>query len=157
MSGEQEKITLAKCGMDCTACRFAEENDCPGCMYCQPAENRTKLFEDEECEIGICCEKKGCEHCGRCPDFPCEALKEVSFDTETGDGGARLMRLKEIHDKEYRRKNRMISRPLAGLCVGIAIGTVIGAVSGSIAPWIFACAVSGMGLGTITAIAGKDK
>ncbi len=152
-----EDITLAKCGMDCSECRFAVENDCPGCPYILPPESREKLFDDEECEVGACCEEKGLAHCGQCPMFPCEPLKEVSFDTETGDGGARLMKLKEISDKAYRRKNRMTARPLAGLCTGIAAGAAIGGFSGDFLPWIFALAVCGAGLGAITAIAGKDK
>lgn len=144
------KVTLAKCGMDCTKCRFAEENDCPGCM-------QGHLFEDEECEVYNCCTEKKYPHCGHCPDFPCESLKETSFDTETGDGGERLMRLKDIRDRDYRIKRRRYASLGTGICLGIALGAVIGGLSGDLGIWLFGGAVIGAGFGGIIGIAGKNR
>lgn len=154
---EQKTVTLAKCGMDCTSCRFALENDCPGCPYCTPPEQREKLFDDEECEVGKCAEEKGFEHCGKCPDFPCEALKEVSFDTETGDGGNRLMRLKAMKDKDYRIKRRKLTAPIAGGCIGLITGIIIGCITGEIPAYIAAGLASGIGLGFIAGISKGDR
>lgn len=154
---EQRPVTMAKCGMDCTSCRFALENDCPGCPYVIPPENREKLFEDEECDVGICCTEKGFEHCGKCPDFPCEALKTVSFDTETGDGGARLMALKAIRDNDYRKKRRRLAAPLTGGCIGLITGVIIGCITGEIPSYITAGLAAGIGLGIIAGISKGDK
>lgn len=154
---EQEKITLAKCGMNCTRCRFAEENDCPGCPYCRPVSEREKLFEDEECEVGKCAEAKGYDSCGQCPEFPCEILKEVSFDVETGDGGNRLMRLKELRDGEYRRKRLRISAPVTGGCLGLLAGTIIGCITGEIFTMPFGGTAAGVGLGFIAAVSKGDR
>lgn len=154
---EQKTVTLAKCGMDCTSCRFALENDCPGCPYLTPPEERERLFEDEECEVGRCAEEKGFEHCGKCPDFPCEALKEVSFDTETGDGGNRLMQLKEIKDREFRQKRLRLAAPLTGGCLGLITGVIIGCITGDIPQMIAAGLAAGLGLGFIAGISKSDK
>lgn len=147
---EEVKVTLAKCGMDCTECRFAIENDCPGCM-------QGRVFEDEECEVLECCVRKGCEHCGKCSAFPCDTLKAISYDTETGDGGARLLRLKELRDNELRKNRKNLFPAVSGGCMGIVIGTIIGGISGSFAPWIFAGMIFGAGLGTIIGIGRSTK
>ncbi|MGN1103175.1 MAG: DUF3795 domain-containing protein [Huintestinicola sp.] len=154
---EHKPITPAKCGMDCTSCRFALENDCPGCPYCTPPEKREKLFEDEECEVGSCAEIKGFEHCGKCPDFPCEALREVSFDTETGDGGNRLMRLKAMKDEELRQKDLRLGAPVMGGCLGLILGIIIGCITGDIPQMIAAGLAAGIGLGFIAGISKGDK
>lgn len=136
--------------MNCTECRFALENDCPGCM-------RGKVFEDEECEVLECCVGKGFEHCGKCESFPCDMLKEISFDKLTGDGGARLMRLKALRDDEYRRKRSMMYALIGGGGAGISLGAVAGGISGAFAPWIFAGAVIGCGVGFIIRLSKNKK
>lgn len=154
---EQKKITLAKCGMDCTECRFAAENDCPGCPYCRPVSEREKLFDDEECEVGKCAEGKGFESCGQCPEFPCELLKEVSFDVETGDGGNRLLRLKELRDKSFRIKRLRIAAPVTGGCLGLLFGIIIGCITGEITTMPIAGTAAGVGLGFIAAVSKGDR
>lgn len=147
---EYKPVTLARCGMDCTQCRFASENDCPGCMQGQ-------LFDDEQCDIYDCCGARMCEHCGKCKDFPCDDLKSVSYDVETGDGGARLIRLKSLRDEENRKKESRIKAFLGGACLGISIGAVIGAVTGAFAAWIAAGAVVGCGTGFILHLSSLKK
>ena len=43
-------------------------------------------FWGGECGVKSCCEAKGLDHCGVCPDFPCEMLStmgvEEGFDPE---------------------------------------------------------------------------
>ncbi len=143
-------IKLARCGMDCTQCRFAVENDCPGCMQGQ-------LFEDEQCDIYDCCEKKQYNNCGQCPDFPCDDLKAVSYDKDTGDGGARLMRLKELRDASYRSDRSITAAFTAGTGTGILLGAVIGGISGAFLPWILAGAILGCGTGFIIIFSQSKK
>ena len=37
-----------------------------------------------------CCEGKAREHCGQCPDFPCEVLTQFAYDPQEGDDGLRI-------------------------------------------------------------------
>lgn len=146
---EEAEVTLAPCGMNCTECRFAAENDCPGCM-------QGRLFEDEECEIFGCCMKKGIKHCGFCSAFPCDTLKAAALDKETGDGGARLMRLKSVRDGENRIKRRRMSDITLGIALGIACGTIIGELSGNLFVWLFTFIAVGAALGCIAGISGRN-
>ena len=70
---------IAPCGLDCTLCyMFQKDLDpCPGCRNCPP-DDILPTFLQRKCGI-LRCEKRlkgGCGHCGLCPDFPCEQLKE---------------------------------------------------------------------------------
>ncbi|MGN1116993.1 MAG: DUF3795 domain-containing protein [Acutalibacteraceae bacterium] len=58
------------CGIDCDACRFKTEKNCPGCK-----KLGGKVFWGE-CELYKCNKQKGQEHCGKCKQFPCDKLKE---------------------------------------------------------------------------------
>ncbi len=80
----------SRCGLCCTKFNCKEEFgfDCKGCS------NESKIPWGE-CEIKICCEKKGYAHCGECDVFPCDALKQFSFDKTHGDNGARLEQCKQ--------------------------------------------------------------
>lgn len=135
------KVTLAKCGMDCTKCTFSEEWDCPGCTG------------EGECPVYECCSKKGYDHCGKCGEFPCPELRDAAFDPETGDNGNRLMRLKALNDNDTVSKNRKVSCIAAGLSVGLLTGLAIGAFSGAVVSWIFAGLAVGGGIGAIISIA----
>ncbi len=139
-----EKCSLAVCGADCNDCPFGEENDCPGCGG---------LWED--CDIVRCAAVKGYEHCGLCDKFPCDLLREASFDPDSGDNGERLLRLKSLGEAaDSRKKPRLI---MAGGCGGIALGTAIGGFSGALLPWIFAMTVVGAGVGLMAAVSVKNK
>lgn len=151
---EQIKADLAKCGMDCTECLFAAENDCPGCPYVIASE---KMFDDEECEVGICCTGKGLEHCGQCAGFPCEMLKEVSNDIDTGDGGNRILRLKELKDNEEGKKRLSRAYLLGGVCLGFLFGVAAGCIQGMVIPWTVGGILAGFGFGAVADIAKKYK
>ncbi len=137
---------LSRCGADCSVCPVAIENDCPGC-------GNGKMFEDEECEVLSCCTQKGCENCGYCPQFPCAALKTVSLDEEEE---IRLMRLKAVHDRIYRKRRRRGFSLLSGLLAGLASGVAIGGFSGQMGTWIFTGTLIGGALGAIFGISGKE-
>lgn len=59
-----------------------------------------KLFWGQ-CELATCCIGKSLEHCGQCQDFPCDTLKEYSYDSEHGDNGERIRVLQEWSEKGY--------------------------------------------------------
>lgn len=141
----------SRCGLDCNACENREKCDCPGC----PELEEGNWAGD--CEVKLCCEKKNFEHCGICPDFPCELLRNTAFDTEEGDDGERLITLKRWAEESTAKKERIRSRVLTGLCCGTAAGAVLGAVSGSFAAVMFACMLVGTAIGVMVNIMKGDK
>lgn len=48
-----------------------------------------------ECPLAKCCIEKKYEHCGKCKDFACHLLIEMSYDKEHGDNGQRIENLKK--------------------------------------------------------------
>jgi len=61
---------LTYCGLSCDGCSFVESHGCAGCK-----ESCGKPFHGE-CPVAKCAMEKGVEHCGECPQFPCEQLYE---------------------------------------------------------------------------------
>ena len=60
----------AVCGLYCGTCEAFEEEEartCRGCAY------QLGLAVGDECRVFQCCVvERGLEHCGLCPDFPCQ-------------------------------------------------------------------------------------
>lgn len=74
----------SRCGIKCSECTYREEVNCPGCI------RMDKPFWGEKCELKSCGEEKKLAHCGECDVFPCNMLKQFSYDKEQGDDGARI-------------------------------------------------------------------
>ena len=109
---------IAYCGLYCGACSFrvaAQENDrqhlrampakyaqyrdapmdiCPGCRH---------EGESAKCAIRNCAGKRGFQHCGTCPDFPCARIREFSDDGTPHHAASimNLKRLKEIGEEAW--------------------------------------------------------
>ena len=68
----------SRCGICCDSCERKEEVHCKGCL------NMEKTFWGGVCEVKACCEGKGFNHCGECPEFPCQMCatmgQEMGFD-----------------------------------------------------------------------------
>lgn len=81
----------SRCGLLCSECSFKEQYNCGGCI-----ETNGHPFHGE-CPVAACCQDKGFEHCGLCPELPCKQLYEYSCDKEHGDNppGARIEQLKK--------------------------------------------------------------
>jgi hypothetical protein len=65
----QERRLAAVCGAYCGSCETFLNDDCCGCGY--------QLGETckGDCPIFCCCICcRGLEHCGLCPDFPCQVF-----------------------------------------------------------------------------------
>ena len=83
----------SRCGILCSECEYREEMDCKGCIAI------SKPFWGDTCPVKDCCEGKKYEHCGICSDFPCDLLKQFSYDKEQGDNGKRIEQCKEWASK----------------------------------------------------------
>ena len=116
-------MCCSKCGMDCNKCSRKEEFGCLGC------NNMQSGYWGEKCEIKECCEGKKLEHCGFCPDFPCEMLREISFDDES----------RELSEKK-------LKNILLGMSLGVVFGAVLGAWQGMPAAFVVGGVVIGVGI-----------
>ena len=74
----------SKCGILCSECTYKESMGCLGCV------NIENPFWGE-CQVKKCCEEKSLNHCGECPEFPCELLNSFAYDKEQGDDGKRIL------------------------------------------------------------------
>ncbi len=141
----------SRCGKDCTRCEMKIEDLCAGC------------FELEEgnwagnCEIKTCCEGKELEHCGNCPVFPCDLLRNTAFDPDEGDDGERLVNLKRWSEEKSEQKTSSINFILTGIATGVIAGAIFGTLSGSFAAVMFACVLVGAAIGVMLDISKKNK
>jgi hypothetical protein len=99
-----------------------------------------------KCEIKECCEGKKLRHCGLCREFPCELIREFSYDPETGDDGERLLNCKEWADKAKNAKETMIKRYLLGVSIGGTAGVIAGEWYGSVIPFVIGGLIVGVGI-----------
>ncbi len=93
MSMDQKMIAF--CGTYCGVCEWKDKIGCKGCK----ASGGVMFWG--ECDKAKCCLEKGLEHCGACPDMPCQKLQELFDDPEHGDRGARLRNLKNWKNGNY--------------------------------------------------------
>lgn len=73
-------IPDSRCGLSCTDCSWRQPCGCGGCI-----ETQGNPFHGA-CPVAHCCQDRGFDHCGQCPDLPCEQLYRYSYlDPEHGD------------------------------------------------------------------------
>ncbi|MCD7731400.1 MAG: DUF3795 domain-containing protein [Oscillospiraceae bacterium] len=133
-------MRCSKCGLNCDECSRREEYGCPGCV------NAEYGYWGGRCEIKECCSEKGVEHCGLCPDFPCELIREFSYDPETGDDGERLMTCKKWADEQRTAKEVRTKNFLLGAALGVIGGVIIGEWQGMTLPFVAVGAIVGIGI-----------
>ena len=90
-----DKKMMAYCGTYCGICEWKDKVDCKGCQACQ-----SQMFWGQ-CDKAACCIEKGLEHCGHCPQMPCQKLLALFSDPEHGDKGVRLRNLRNWANDEY--------------------------------------------------------
>lgn len=73
----------SRCGILCGECEFRESMGCKGCAGIAVPFHGA-------CAVKTCCEGKGLEYCGACPEFPCQLLRDYAHDPEHGDSGLRI-------------------------------------------------------------------
>ncbi len=83
-----DKKMMAMCGQYCGECDWKDKVNCQGCQSSQGV-----MFWGE-CDKAKCCMEKGFEHCGFCPELPCQKMIDLFNDPEHGDSGARLRNLR---------------------------------------------------------------
>ncbi len=79
----------SRCGLLCSECTYREQMGCIGCT------KMDKPFWGESCPVKSCSEKRNCEHCGQCGEFPCDVLNQFAYDENQGDNGERIERCRQ--------------------------------------------------------------
>lgn len=116
----------SRCGKRCSICPSRAEFNCDGCLSEKP------FLASEECEIKLCCEKKGLEHCGDCPDFPCSMLKNMSYDEDDGDDGEQILNCKHWHEDNISVKENKKNNYILCIAIGFICGAVLASIMDSI-------------------------
>lgn len=142
-------MCCSKCGMICSECSRREEFGCSGC------NEMSSGYWGEKCEIKECCEAKKLEHCGLCLDFPCEMLREITYDEELGDDGERLLNAKKWADESKESSEIRIKNFLLGISLGAVLGAVFGAWQGMTAAFVTGGIIIGTGIAVLINISKK--
>lgn len=79
---------IGMCGAYCGTCEWRPKTDCPGCLTL-----KGNMFWGT-CDVAVCANAKGLEHCGLCPEVPCATLQSFFDHPEHGDNGERLANLR---------------------------------------------------------------
>ena len=91
---ECKRCLAAVCGLYCGTCEaygIGEPETCRGCAY------QLGLATDGECYVFQCCiVERGLEHCGLCPDFPCQLFLSSAEPIEVNRRYRALLRRVEI-------------------------------------------------------------
>jgi hypothetical protein len=74
-------MKLSSCGIDCDACKFTVEQNCPGC---HAVEGKPFWSSDGVCDLYACASGKQLHNCGKCGEFACGMLTEWAAN-ENGD------------------------------------------------------------------------
>lgn len=83
-------MNLSSCGIDCDACKFKIEGNCPGC---HALKGKPFWSNEGTCDLYACANGKNLHDCGKCGEFPCEMLQEWA-NNEEGENGQRIKNLK---------------------------------------------------------------
>lgn len=143
-------MCCSKCGANCSKCSRRDEFGCLGCNEMQSG------YWGEKCEIKECCEARKLEHCGACPDFPCEMLREIAFDDELGDDGERLLNAKRWADESKTKTEVRFKNYILGVSLGAVLGAVFGAWQDMTAAFVVGGIIVGTGIAVLINIS-KNK
>lgn len=139
-------MNCSRCGKDCDSCSYKEEYSCSGCTEI------TDGYWGGKCEIKECCEGKCLENCGLCSEFPCEILREFSYDPDLGDDGERLLNCKKLSDDKTNKHNTLIRNVLLGVSLGGIAGVIFGEWQGMPVPFIIGGILIGVGIAAMLEI-----
>lgn len=139
-------MNCSRCGKDCDFCSYKEEYSCSGCTEI------TDGYWGEKCEIKECCEGKNLENCGLCSKFPCEILRDYSYDPDLGDDGERLINCKRQSDEKTNEHNTLIRNALLGISLGGIAGVIFGEWQGMPVPFIIGGILIGIGIAAMLEI-----
>jgi len=90
---DQLLAVKSRCGLLCDGCSYRQSHGCTGCIALNGLNGLNGNPFWGECPVAKCCQGKRYDHCGECPDIPCENLRDFSCgNSEHSDkpAGARI-------------------------------------------------------------------
>ena len=84
-------MNISPCGIDCDACKFKTEQNCPGCRA-----HKGRPFWGVCDHLYDCTVQKSVSHCGQCGDFPCQALIDAHKSENPDGNGIEIETLKKL-------------------------------------------------------------
>ena len=94
---------VTACGLYCGDCEHLNDK-CPGCGQVQGKPFWTSMFNLEVCPLyGCCVNQKKLEHCGLCPDLPCETFSSLRDPSMSDEEAAQSLQQK-INDLKRRKE-----------------------------------------------------
>ena len=111
----------SRCGILCSRCKYKDSMNCAGCLAID------KPFWGDSCLVRDCCEARGHDHCGLCPDFPCAVLNDFAYDKNEGDNGLRIEQCRTWakHSEMINKANEVIAEATTDWQKGICTLAVI--------------------------------
>ena len=90
---KMKDISLAApCGLYCGDCDYLE-SQCQGCSQVQGKPFWTAQLEGNICPFYKCCiNQKQLEHCGLCPEFPCEPFTSLRDPSQSDEEAEKSLR-----------------------------------------------------------------
>lgn len=82
----------SRCGVCCDRCERKDQVECSGCLKMEMP------FWGAPCGVKSCCEQRKIDHCGKCPDFPCDMLSNMGKD-QGYDPSVKIDRLRAWADE----------------------------------------------------------
>jgi hypothetical protein len=99
----QKTALAAPCGIYCGECESLGSK-CQSCGQIQGKPFWTKLYSVEVCPLYDCCvNKKHLEHCGLCPELPCQTFISLRDPALSDEEAAKALQ-KRQKDLKLRKK-----------------------------------------------------
>jgi len=97
---KEGRCLAAVCGVYCGTCGEFPQ-DCRSCAY------QLGHTQHGECPVYQCClVERGLEHCGLCPDFPCQIFLALAEPMEVQRRYRSLLRRREIGTEAWLEEQR---------------------------------------------------
>ncbi len=81
----ENRYLAAVCGLYCGICEY-EEGQCSGCTAIEGRPSWVAEVGRDVCNLYDCCvNDRDLEHCGMCPDLPCEMFSSSHDPSLTGE------------------------------------------------------------------------
>ena len=85
-------MNISSCGIDCGACKYKVEQNCPGCSV-----HKGRPFWGECNHLYDCAVEKNIPHCGKCGDFPCQKLVDAHKGENPDGNGVEIENLRSMN------------------------------------------------------------
>ena len=101
----QDIALAAACGLYCGDCEYLDGKCQGGCNQVQGKPFWAPLFDVKVCPIYDCSvNQKHLEHCGLCPDFPCETFTSLRDPSLSDEEAMQSLRQRE---QDLRRRKEI--------------------------------------------------